>query len=84
LADIIAKAFVLSNHNGAWQRRAVLNPSIGACFAITLIHSPPNGNRRSALCAVLFGLSTDIASRGIKALRTKPDATRYGSHCHAP
>ena len=36
MADIIAKAFVLSNHNSAWQHRAVLNPAL-----LLLIHSPP-------------------------------------------
>src|SRR5271156_6838982 len=36
LTDIIAKAFVLSNHNSAWQRRAFLNPAL-----LLLIHSPP-------------------------------------------
>ena len=75
---------MLSNHNSAWQRRAVLNHSIDACFAITLIHSPPIVTEDQLGVLSFCSLSTDIASRGIKSLRTKLDATRHGSYCHAP
>jgi hypothetical protein len=71
LTDIIAKAFVLSNHNSAWQRRAS-SESFNRCLLCYYTYTfTPNGNRRSAWCAVLCSLSTDIASQGIKALRTK-------------
>src|ERR1700733_4497853 len=42
----------------------------------SLLYIPPhNGDHRPLPCAVLHNFSTDIASQGIKAPRTKPDVT---------
>jgi hypothetical protein len=71
LTDIIAKAFVLSNHNSAWQRRAV-SESLNRYLLCYYTHTfTPNGNRRSAQCAVLCSLSTDIASQGYQGSANK-------------
>ena len=59
---------MLSNHNSAWQRGAVPNPSIGACFAITLIHSPPPIVTEDQLGVLSFIVSPLTLHHGVSRL----------------
>jgi len=58
--------------------------SIGACFAITLIHSPPmvTEDQLGMLSFVVSPLT--LHHRVSRLCEQKPDATRHGSYCHAP